>query len=295
MSSIFSAGYLTIFGVGIAYVAGIALLHPEYFKDIIPMARYAYSAHQNPAENVIGAMMLPSILASIVFIPAILKSVDGIGVFALATFAGFTSYWVGHTGIGYHQITLLTYILLGAGWFLLSAGSVSMALVPSAVTLTVLLQSFFQQGLYNSRATNHVVYNAHLIGPFNSIMVGSTRVDPGAPAALRLGVDWVSRYPASWSYSGVTGLLDQSDCVVDRALCEELRAVIETNREDNLQDILKYEPDLIATDRIVDLHEVGVLSWMEFMKKDPRFVEAMENYTLVKTTNRMEFYLRNQD
>ncbi|UWQ13862.1 GtrA family protein [Aliiroseovarius sp. M344] len=294
LKPILYARYMVMLAVGVCYLAFVALRHPEYLNEIIPIASLVYGAYKNTVILSLTGSIQPLALGLIILLPVVRSRTDGGMTFALAALAALASFVVQSTGFSYQLIPFVTYSLLAGAWFLVNSTPVSLGAVLSSLASALLLMGLYDRGKYTSTITEEVIQVAQEVGPISSIMTGSFQLDPGAPVALRLGVDWVSRYPANWLYPGAVQQLEATDCNAQIDLCAQLQAIADRNRNDNFEDIIRYMPDLIVSDRAVMPPSDNPFTWMTFMKGDPRFDELMKNYTLVHKTERMDYYLLNR-
>lgn len=288
---------LLMLAIGVIYVALVVAWHPEYLDDIVPMAGQVYAAYKNTFWGVLVISLPPKILGLIIMMPLVFTKRQDVGdtTFALAAVAALFSYVVQSTGFGYQLVPFIIYSLLAGAWWLINARTLSLGVVLTSLASALLMAGLYERGRYRNKTTDEVLYIAQKFGPIDSMMAGSMQLDIGAPVALRLGIDWVSRYPANWLYPGATNKLANTDCAKEAELCADLQAIVERNRTDNLNDILDHKPDLIVSDRAVTIFMVNPFTWMTFMKADPRFVEEMKNYTLVYKAERFDFYRRNEE
>ena len=286
--------YLVMLAIGVCYLTFVVMWHPEYLNEIVPIAKLVYGAYKNTVILALSGSIQPLLLGLAIMLPLVWNRSDVGTTFALAAMAGLAIFVVQSTGFSYQLIPFITYSLLVGAWLLVNSAPATLGTVLSGLASALLLMGLYEMGKYKSTSTDEVIRVAQKVGPITSIMTGSFQLDPGAPVALRLGVDWVSRYPANWLYPGAVHQLEATDCNTQIDLCAQLQAIADRNRNDNLEDIIRYMPDLIVSDRAVMGHSDNPFTWMTFMKGDPRFVELMKNYTLVHKTERMDYYLLNR-
>ena len=60
LKPILSPANLTMGAVGLAYVGAVWALHPEYFRDVIPLARDVYGAIALPQDRTLGFLLVAS-------------------------------------------------------------------------------------------------------------------------------------------------------------------------------------------------------------------------------------------
>ncbi|WP_275392436.1 hypothetical protein [Aliiroseovarius sp. Z3] len=289
--------YLLMLAIGVIYVGLVMAWHSEYLTDIVPMAGKVYGAYKNPLWVVLRISLVSILLGLVIMAPLVRRTGQDNGnlTFGLAAVAALLGFVVQSTGFGYQLVPFIIYSLLAGAWWLLNVRSrpLSVALTSLACALSLIV--LYERGKYVSPLTDEVIYATQKTGPIESMVSDSMLLDPGAPVALRLGIDWTSRYPANWLYPGALKKLAETDCAKEAELCAELNGIVERNRTDYLNDILVHKPDLIVSDRAVINLTSDPLTWAAIMKSDPRFVEEMANYRLVHKSERMDYYLRNEE
>ena len=289
--------YLLMLTIGVIYVGLVIAWHPEYLTDIVPMAGKVYAAYKNPLWVVLRISFISILLGLIIMVPLVRwkGQTTGDTTFTLAAGSALLGFLVQSTGFGYQLVPFIIYSLLAGAWWLVNARSRPLSVALTSLACALSITVLYERGKYVSALTDEVIFAAQKFGPIDSIVSDSMQLDSGAPVALRLGIDWTSRYPANWLYPGALRSLVETDCAKEAELCAELRDIVERNRTDNLNDILDHKPDLIVSDRAVISLAADSATWMTFMRADPRFVEEMKNYTLVYQTERMDYYLRNEE
>ncbi|WP_371169427.1 GtrA family protein [Aliiroseovarius sp. 2305UL8-7] len=290
---LFSPSYLSMLLIAVIYVVFTVARHPEYLNELVPTTGQVFGAYKLPLLDIMRGHYMSLSIGMLALIPTLVRGSVGAAVFGLATLAALISFLVQSTGFGYHLFPYFTYALLAGAWFILTSTHLSIRLVISAIACALLLSTLYSRGKYDNAATNEVVRVANEFGPINRLFAASTILDPGVPAALRLGIEWTSRYPSNWLYPGALSALERTDCITEPERCQELTSIVDKNRIANLQDIDRYEPDLIVIDRSATGTHINPLSWLNYMSATPGFAEVMEDYTLVKSTAGMDYYLRN--
>ncbi len=295
IAPVFDARYLLMLAIGVVYIMLVMAWHPEYLSEIVPMASHVYGAYKTSMWDALVGSALPIILGLVVMLPLVRRhNRDGADTtFAVAAVAGLIGFVVQSTGFNYQLVPFLIYALMAGAWWLATCRKPTLGHVLTSLAGVVLLFGLYDRGRYHSQITDEVFYRSQEFGAIESMMTGSVLLDPGAPVALRLGIDWASRYPANWLYPGAVEKLGRTDCSKEPDLCATLQAIIHRNRSDNVDDIINQQPDLIVSARSVPVQMSEPSGWITVLQGDPRFEEAMANYTLVKTTDWFEYYLRN--
>nr|WP_282569285.1 GtrA family protein [Aliiroseovarius sp. S1339] len=287
--------YLLMLAIGVGYVVFVKTVHPEYLDEIAPTAVHVYGAFKKSTIGVLSSQFVPLSLGLVALTSMIAIRNAQANIFAIFAIAGFVGYLVQSTGFHYHLIPFFCFVLLGCAWLLLTAEETSLRLLPALMACGLLVLGLSQTGKYQSDYTDEVVHQLKALGPIDSLMAASTLLDPGAPVALRLGIDWVSRYPHNWLYPGAVNTLEETNCAAEPDLCALLQSFADKNRKDNLEDIVLHKPDVIVTDRIVERLVHEPFTWTTFMQADPRFAEVMKDYELVHSTREIDYYQRTAD
>lgn len=284
--------YLLMLAIGVGYVLFVKLVHPEYLDEIAPMAMHVYGAFKTTLFGVLLVQLAPLLLCMMALMSLMTIPAARSNVFVFLALAGFVCYLLQSTGFRYHLIPLNCFALLACAWMLLSFPKFVRSLAPAVMGCCLLMLGLWQTGRYESDYINKVVHQTQLLGPVTSLFTASTSIDPGAPVALRMGIDWTSRYPHNWLYPGAFKSLAATDCNSQPDLCDLLLSFADKNRSDNIEDIIRNQPDILVVDRIDPQFHDDLISWVTFMEEDSRFVEVMQNYDLVHSTREVDYYLR---
>jgi hypothetical protein len=132
------------------------------------------------------------------------------------------------------------------------------------------------------------------VGEFDSFMSLSSSLFVGPPIAMAAGVEWVSRYPANWLVPGVVEELGSADCTMEPDLCSNLRAIAARNRNDNIADMLRTEPDLLIVDLDSSFFPEPEFDWLAFMAEDPAWADVFGSYREVARTSQFRFFRRDE-
>ncbi len=130
---ILSPANLTFLAVGLAYIGLVALFHPSYLTDIVPMARLVYGAYSAAPMVLVGVVLEESLF---LLLPAVVALIDRDArsfpyPFVEMTLAGLLSYLLQAKGFAYHMIPFQSFGLMAcillvdeqqAPWGLLGLG-----------------------------------------------------------------------------------------------------------------------------------------------------------------------------
>ena len=285
---------LVFIAVGAAYVANVALIHPAYFTDIVPMARAVYGAYGAPMENVIAGVRIElMLLAAAILVTALSgEALRQVVPFWSLSAAGLGIYVTQGTGFGYHAIPFLAFGMVACAVVIATAARISAAFVAAALAFAVLSVGAVQRGPYTNLAAEQIARVAGEVSELDSVMVLTTYVHAGPPAAIAAGADWASSYSSNWLVPGAVNRIARTDCAAAPDLCERLRAIAARNRSDNLDDIETRAPDLLVIDRRSGYFDTHGFDWPAFMDNDPRWSRLFSAYAPLHRTNRFAYYRR---
>lgn len=291
---ILSAGNLVMLSVGVSYLAAVYILHPEYYQDVIPLARDVYGAIGFLDDRVFGYFAIitsPFILFSIVLLLG--RSIpEGTGLFASAVLAGVGLYFTQWKGFNYHTVPLEAFALAACFWVLSRSHRVTA--IAATVTIGILGSGFwdYYQGMYRNPAMGFPqrVVNAGLQP--QSVTSLSTHVFSGPPIALDLGADWGSRYAHLWPIPGALNALSDMDCSTNPERCAQYHAVLDHTRQSVIADLKVTRPDMLILDRDNPYITDTDFTWDDFMRNDPAWQTVMDDYRLAMIDSTYDVWIR---
>jgi putative flippase GtrA len=291
---IFSAANLTFLAVGAGYVGFVALVHPVYLTELVPMAALVYGAYDAAPLVVIGIVLRQALFLGL---PVLIAPMDRQNClnphpFPAVALAGLAVYVLQSKGFGYHLIPLIAFGLIACVLILLRARRPSPFVAASAVAVLGLVGLTTAQGFHHNYSVDQVVAHSETLGRFDSIIVLTPHVFAGPPVAAQTGSAWASRYPANWLVPGALNRLNRTDCAAEPALCDRLRAIAGRNRSDNIADMIAHRPDLLIVDLDSDYFDVERFDWLAFMAEDPAWAPVFAEYRQVAATARFLFFRR---
>jgi putative flippase GtrA len=294
LRQIFSADNLTFLGVGAAYVGYVALIHPAYFTDIVPMARDVYGAYGAPLGLVIAAIWFRLALLAIVVL--VIVSSGGAEHRAMPLWvlsaAGVGVYLLQGTGFGYHTIPFVAFGMAACIVMIVTAPRISAPVMAAVLAFALLADGAIRRGPYHNRAAQQIARFASEVFDLRNLMVLTSNVHAGPPAAIAAGADWASSYSSNWLVPGAVNRLAATDCGAAPDLCERLRGIAARNRSDNLDDIEAHAPELLVIDRRSAYFDSRGFDWLAFMGEDPRWDQLISAYEPMPATGRFAYYRR---
>lgn len=250
-----------------AYLCLAFLLHPAYFADIVPLARFVYGAYGSPVKVELAGLSVVLVLVGGL---ALLLGERRTVPLAAAMLAGLASFYLQGRNWSYHFVPALG---LGILLSILLARHHRAAL-PLAV---VLCAGQLVRGPHQPMPS----------APFSerSVAVLSAHVFAAYPRAVHNA----TRYPALWTLPGAWNALnDPGRSATDR---ERARRILEHERAIIRADILRDRPDAIyAHANRTKRYFRRPFDYMEFLGPLPgyRFVGRRENEGYVYDVYRRE-------
>ena len=295
LKPILSPANLTMGAVGLAYVGAVWALHPEYFRDVIPLARDVYGAIALPPERTLGFLLV----TAAPFAPFALALLTGrnvppgTGIFAAAALGGLASYIIQWNGFQYHTIPLEGFALMACFWVL--AHSTRPTPVAALASLAIIGAGYvsFAQALYRNPQLDELSANLDPAWQADGVLVLSTEVTAGPPLALALGTSWAGRYPHLWPIPGALGALAANDCSARASqTCARLNAILDRVRQDIITDIDTHRPELLIFDRGYGFIADQNFTWVGFMAAAPDWQAALKDYRPATTSRHFDIWLR---
>lgn len=292
----FSASNWTFFACGIAYIAFTGAVHPEYFRDIVPLGRAVYGAYGFDAYQILWCLgTIPLFIAISLLLAR--KGVQALGLFASAAAAGLASYLLQWTGFIYQAIPFVALSSIALAWVIVNSSMASglksaFPALSAAFTLMVIAQFYLSHGTYDNRIA---VALAKEIPDSRSVASVSTYVHVGPSVAMEADALWASRYPALWLVPGaVNGLMD-GDCADEPDRCAKLTAIANASRTATMDDLATFAPDAIIFDSRPGYIRDPSFTWQGYMAQEPRYAAFMRGYEIRRTLGYFEIWVRKPD
>lgn len=294
---IFSPANMTFLGVGLAYVAYVAVQHTAYFTIVVPAARDVYGALQPSVLFLVYRALASLVLGGLLSIALLrLKPVGQGGLTLLtAAMAALAIYLVQGMAFPYQILPLNSLLVVAAGLALLRLNPRSLSFWIVGVIGLFLCVAQISRGFFHTPQADEVIEVLRSDPEFKRFMAISSHITVGPGAAMEAGAEWISLYPHNWLVPGAVNRLEATDCSVKVAQCARLNSHLERNRSANIADIQRRPPDLILIDRNIGRYygyfDRANFSWLDFMAKDPAWADIIAGYEPYKTTE-MALYLR---
>lgn len=280
--------------VGLAYVAFVALVHPAYLTQIVPLALDVYGTYGKTFPQTLSSI---AVALGIVQLWVALtlrhhRPSRPVAVFLALMAGGLASYFLQGTGFNYHKVPFISFSIIAATMVLLSGGLARHTALHAAVVIFALGAIGLNRGFYHNWALPEVRRGLAEQGEVNSLLTLSVHVYAGPAVAMALGADWAGRYPHNWLVPGAVNGLGRADCTVETDRCARLQAAADRNRSAIVADVLRARPDLVIVDRHTRYFDDPTFDWLAFMAGDPGWTAAFAPYRKVADTGRFAFFRR---
>ncbi|MBA3909496.1 MAG: hypothetical protein C0524_06330 [Rhodobacter sp.] len=292
---VLSAANMTFLGVGSAYVAFVAMIHPTYLFEIVGIAREVYGVYRADGGELWSRISVAVVLLPLPVLLVLLNRAryPEAGLFLALSAAGLAVYVLQGTGFVYHTIPALAFGLVACVWIVLRAPHQGATVAAVSLVVFGLVAGPARRGFYSNALVAEVVQVTEGLPQPEGLIVLTSHVYAGPPVAIALGTEWSSRYPANWLVPGAINRLARTDCAIEAEICARLTAIAARNRADNIADILAKAPDLLIVDRHSGYFDQPAFDWEAFMAVDPLWSKIMANYQLEATTDRLRYFRRN--
>ncbi|WP_171181796.1 GtrA family protein [Ruegeria sp. HKCCD8929] len=294
---IFSVANMVILVVGLSYVCFVALVHPNYLSQIVPLAQEIYGAYGAPFQLVLRIILNESVVVLLFALVVVSRhsQTPGFALFLVVALAGLGSYFLQGTGFDYHSIPFRAFATVSFCFVLVQNPRPSAGVVAALLAIVALGVMRVERGFYRNGPALQIAETAQDLGGIDNLVVVTSYVHAGPPAAIASGARWDSRYPANWFVPGALNRLETADCTVAIETCDMLLAFAERNRADNLADIAASKPDLLVFDQNAGYIDDASFSWQKFFSKDPAWPDLLKNYKAVRQTERFTYFQRMHD
>ena len=285
-------------GLGLAsYAAFIAIAHLEYLTHIIPTAQRVYASYGTGWQGVLFRFEFVTMPFLCLLIGLYSRSVSIISArLLLAITASLTMYIIQFKGWNYQIIPFSFFMTLGSCWiFSENKFFIRRAIVPGLMTVVILFFAVYRQierGPYEARTTK--AFSPFLQRRGQTILVLSANLPPAFPFINEVQGQWSSRFPAQWHIPGALVGKKKADCRINHKYCKELDNILDEARASIVEDILRYNPELVFVDKSMykSYFEDIKFEYLDFLGSDPRFSRVWSHYKLQGKVRGFEVWSR---
>lgn len=291
--TLFSHANITMFVVGLAYLALVKLVHPEYLDSIVPMAVLVYGDYGFDWLTVVRVVKPALILLFFItmIVASLTHELPNIAIPISLVLAGLGIYAAQWTGYGYQAIPIHSFAILGYFWVLVHLSKASLPVFLTAAGLTLTGIGAVQGGFYKSPYTDAISPLVHASTQTPKIMVFSSTLGVSFPMVLETEAEWTSSYPSLWLVPGVVNGLARTDCDSDPERCADLNQILDRTRNDIAQDMMMRAPNILIVDKLPPYFDAP-FDYYRVMHSDPRLAGELEKFDRVHTNEYFDFFVR---
>lgn len=295
LKQVFSAAYLAMGGVGLIYIALAAMIHPEYFTKIIPLAQTVYGDY-----DITLAMMLSRLDRSLISFALLLiilgwvyrKQLKSLPIFMSLILASLASYFLQWTSFWYHSLPLYIWLSVFTAWLLIGNFGTLLTRVAALIASLWIVVMFLRIGPYSNQKANVIVEAIASQQKSPVIVSYTTFVSTGPLLALQLDGTWASHYPALWSTPAITTAWRDGECSAKAERCAALKDEEIIMRENIFNDLRHWRPNVIVFDTKPGYIRNPNFSFRPFLMRDERFAQEFAQFKHYKTVDHYEIWIR---
>jgi len=299
---------IVLVSVGILYGMSVPLVHPEYLRDVVPLALATYSLGFGVplrAFLVQGSTLLlvGLLLCYLVARPA-MKQPRVNDTFWLAALGFFGAYVWQMKGFPYHTgpvmaLVLVALLPLAAGGPLVGDRGLlePWQRIVAFLGVVVIGTLFFANGRYPSSRETELYDVIEREAPGGTIAAFGSNMSLGFPLVIEAGVTWGSRFPTLWPVPGVWHGLHGSGRSLPPGEERELERIMDWTRRAVAEDLQTFRPDLVVVDvrPRKSLFDPLEFDWLTWAAKDPLFQEEWRHYALLERLGPQDVFERRPD
>ena len=283
---------ITMALTGGCYVLFVALIHPTYFSEIIPLANSTYDYAKTTEAILINIELIPLCFFTVLAIGSYTLARQTSSIFVCLVLASLAVYLVQWKGFAYHLLPLYSWIVLFGVWLMVEHYSPIKLKAIALFVVTCLSAWFIKSGLYQVRQTEWLMQQIQAFKPFNSLVVYSTYVSIGPILALRNDAKWASRYPTFWTIPVIANTHAEQSCNGSPKVCLRLKEIAIETRRHIMEDLRQYAPELIVIDKIPGYVTNKEFSLLEFLSPDADIVQFLDSKYRVTSDSRFYYLVR---
>lgn len=296
---------LALAGLVLLYGLSVPVLHPEYLRDLVPMAlvTYARGFGVPPGPFLVqgSTLLLVGMLGTYLIARSASRHPRVTDTFWLAAVGFFGAYLWQMKGFPYHVGPVLALVFvallplaadgpLAGDRGLLHPPQRLMAFIGTVVVVTLV----FSGGRYPSTRGTQLYELIQREAPGGTIAAFGSNMSLGFPLVIEAEVRWGSRFPTIWPVPGVWHGLHGSGPPASSEEERELNQIMDWTRRAVAEDLQRFRPDLVIVDErprksLFDPLEFDWLSWAE---EDSLFAEVWPSYTLIEQLGPLAIYAR---
>ncbi|QYJ99007.1 GtrA family protein [Shewanella alkalitolerans] len=283
---------ITMALTGGSYVVFVALIHPAYFSEIIPLAKSTYDYAKTTEAIITNIELIPLCFFIVLAIGSYTLEQQTTSIFVCLVLASLAVYLVQWKGFDYHLLPLYSWIVLFGVWLMVEHYSPIKLKAIALFVVTCLSAWFIKSGLYQVRQTEWLMQQIQALKPFNSLVVYSTYVSIGPIIAMRNDAEWASRYPTFWTIPVIANTHAERSCNSSPKFCLRLKEIAIETRRHIMEDLTQYTPDLVVIDKMPGYITNKDFSLLKFFSRDAEIVQFLDSKYQVTSDSRFYYLVR---
>ncbi len=281
LAPLWSAPNIVILAAGITYLAFVWIIHPEYLNRIVPMALLVYRDYGFGAETILQKASPLIILFFVCVVTLLLRYKtfpNQSAYFVAGVAASVLIYIVQGTGFQYQALPIKVFVALFGIWAITDQKWRSPSFFALVALMAILGMDAAKVGFYSRITPAAFAEIFRSSGPNPKVMVFSTSVSLAFPLVVEENAISTSRYPALWLVPGVVNGLQNTDCKLQKTLCENYAAIQSQTRSDIVEDFVRGSPDIIVFDKRHAYIDQEDFDYRVFLTAEPGFSQQLNQY-----------------
>ncbi|MEK6205370.1 MAG: hypothetical protein N2B02_07035, partial [Amylibacter sp.] len=273
-----------IIGIGcFLYVAFVALVHPEYFTFLLPIAFTIYGGIGGTVEQVLSALPIIAILWLLLMLLLGFfekNQQKQAAVLAATALGGAASYYLQFTGFEYHSYPFFVFAFIYFAFVLIEPGTRIFIVFFAIVGILATLYFGPRPVRYRNVVNLDILQHLDNVPNGSSVLILSTNVYAGFPLVLTKEWIWASRFPYQWLLPRAFDNMAKLDCDVVPVKCQKNNDIIIYTRLAYIEDIKKYNLDYIIFDSRKNKSYINDpnFEYIDFLSEDTAFADVWKNY-----------------
>jgi len=296
---------IALFTLVLLYGVSVPFFHPEYLRDLVPMALATISRGfgVQPAVFLLqgSTLMLVGMLGIYLIARSATPEPRVTDTFWLAAVGFFGAYLWQMNGFPYHVAPVLALVFIAllplaadgplvGDRGLLHPPQRFVAFLGIVVITTLIVSS----GRYPSTRETPLYALIEREAPEGTIAAFGSNMSLGFPLVIEAGVIWGSRFPTIWPVPGVWYGLHGSGPRPSPEQERALNEIMDWTRRAVAEDLQKFRPDLVIVDESPrkSIFDPLKFDWLTWAAKDSLFAEVWPDYTLIERIGTLAVYSR---
>ena len=294
---------IALAGLVLLYGLSVPVLHPEYLRDLVPMALATYARG-------FGFPLAPFLVKKTTLLLVLMLGTYLISrpanpkprvtdTFWLAAVGLFGAYLWQMRGFPYHVGPVLALVFIALLPMAVGGpivGDRGLLHRPrrliASVSIVVITTLVFSGGQYPSTKGTALYAFIEREAPGGTIAAFGSNMSLGFPLVLEADVTWGSRFPTIWPVPGVWHGLHGSGPSPSPEEVRELNEIMDWTRRAVAEDLQRFRPDLVVVDErprksVFDPLE---FDWLTWAASDSLFRQVWLDYTLVERIGPLAVY-----